>query len=94
MVWQLFQNAYYIPRLTAKTQICVICDIFNTKVNSSLALIKKQGLPGTALSIQIVPFDFEQSDHLQMQVLPGEHKLCPLIDYLSSVTYKVSGVEG
>ena len=27
------------PRLTAKTHICVICDIFNAKVNSSLALI-------------------------------------------------------
>ena len=94
MVWQLFQNASYTPRLTTKTHICVICDIFNTKVNSSLALIKKQGLTGTALSIQIVPFGIEQSDHLQIQVLPGDHKLHPLIDYLSSVTYKVSGMEG
>ena len=64
----------------------MICDIFNTKVNSSLALIKNQGLTGTALSIQIVPFGFEQSDHLQMQEMPGDYKLCPLIDYLSSVT--------
>ena len=64
----------------------MICDIFNTKVNSSLALIRNQGLPGTALSIQIVPLGFEQTDHLQLQVLPGDHKLHLLIDYLSSVT--------
>ena len=65
----------------------MICDIFNTKVNSSLALIKMKGFTGTALSIPIVPFGFEQSDHLQMQVLPGDHKLRPLIDYLSSVAW-------
>ena len=65
----------------------MICDIINTKVSSSLALIKKQGLTGTALNIQIVPFGFEQSDHLQMQVLPGEDKLRPFIDYLSSVAW-------
>ena len=82
------------PQIDHKNNIGVICIIFNTKVNSSLALIKKQGLTGTASSIQIVPFDFEQSDHLQTQVLPGDHKLCPLIDYLSSVTYNVSGMEG
>ena len=78
---QFFQNVSCTPRLTAKTHICMICDIFNTIVNSSLALIKKQGLTGTALSMQIVPFGFEQSDHLQLQVLPGDHKLRPLIDY-------------
>ena len=94
MVWQLFQNASYTPRVTAKTDIYVICDIFNTKVNNSLALIQKEGLTGTPLGIQIVPFGFEQSDHLQMQVISGNHKLRQLIDYLSSVTYKVSGMEG
>ena len=78
MEWQVFQDVSYTPRLTAKTRICVICDIFNTQVNSSLALIKKEGLTGTALSIQIVPFGFEQLDHLQMQEVPGNHKLHPL----------------
>ena len=72
--------------------MCVICDIFNTKANSPLALIKKQGLTGTALSVQTDPFGFERSDHLQ--VLPGDHKLRSLIEYLSSVTYKASGMEG
>ena len=72
------------PQIDSKTHICVIRDIFNTKVNSSLALIKKQGLTGTALSIQMVSFGFEQLDHLQMQVLPGDHKLRPLIDYLQA----------
>ena len=67
MIWHLFQNASYTHRLTAKTHICVICDIFNTNVNSSLALIKKQGLTDTALSVQIVPFDSEQSEYLQVQ---------------------------
>ena len=67
MIWQSFQNASYTPTLTAKTHTCVICDIFNTKVNNSLALIKKQGLIATALSIQIVPFGLEQSDYLQIQ---------------------------
>ena len=57
----------------------MICDIFNTKVNTSLPLIKR-GLSGAALSIQIVPFGFEQSDHLQMQEVPGDHKLLPLLD--------------
>ena len=47
--------------LTAKTHLCMICDIFKIKVNGSLALIKEQGLTGTALSIQIVPFGFGQS---------------------------------
>ena len=41
---------------------------------------------GTVLSIHIVPFGFEQSDHLQMQEVPGDHKLYSLIDYLPSVT--------
>ena len=71
----IVQDASYTPRLTVKTHICVVCDIFSTKVNSSLALIKRQGLTGTALSIQIVSFGFEKSDHLQMQVLPGDHIL-------------------
>ena len=47
-----------------------------------------------AIEIQIAPFDSEQWDRLQMQVLPGDHKLCPLIAYLSSVTNKVSCMEG
>ena len=48
-------------------------------VNTSLALIKKQGLTGTALSMQIVPFGFEQSDHLQIKEVPGDHKLQHLL---------------
>ena len=94
ILWQLFENASYTPRLIAKSHICVLCDIFNTKVISTLALIKKQGLTSTALSIQIVPFGFEQLDHLQIQELPGDHKLHPLIDYLSCIIYKVSGMVG
>ena len=69
------------PQIATETHICMICDIFNTKVNTFLALLNKQGLTGTALSMQIVPFAFEQSDHLQMQEVPGDDKLCPLIDY-------------
>ena len=86
MMWQLFQNASYTPRLTAKIHICVICDIFNT-VYSSLAMVKKQGLTGSFNTDSPV-FGFEQSDHLQMQVLPGNHKLRPIIDYLSSVSIR------
>ena len=41
MIWQLFQNAAYTPRLIAKIHIYVIRDIFNTKVCISVALIKK-----------------------------------------------------
>ena len=45
MKWHCFQHASYTGdvgdlhlRLTAKPHICMICDIFNTKVNTSLAL--------------------------------------------------------
>ena len=64
-------------------------DMWHLQHKSSVAPIKQQALTGIALSIQIVPFGFEQSDHLQMQEVPGEHKLRPLIDYLSSVTSSV-----
>ena len=91
----IFPNCILHPQIDSKnSHMCDICHFFNTKVNSSHALIKMQGLCGTALSIQIIPFGFEQSDHLQMQVLPGDHNLRLLIDYLSRVTYKVSGMEG
>ena len=86
------------PQIDSKNKyICMICDIFNTKVTSSRALIKKQGLNWYCFKhTELVPLILALNSQTTCRCKCSleNHKLRPLIDYLSSVawlrSYKIS----